>query len=98
MEKIEEIVDAKPLPNTVYIFNMPEDVWSFIQAMSSEKERTREIDESADWGDRDIFSFCADERMIFILPRSITAEFWSYYERVIGKRDFRILVPQKAYR
>ena len=41
MEKIEEIVDAKPLPNTVYIFNMPEDVWSFIQAMSSEKERTR---------------------------------------------------------
>ena len=33
--------------------------------------------------------------MIFILPRSITAEFWSYYERVIGKRDFRILVPQK---
>lgn len=95
MEKIDEIVDTKPLPNTVYIFNMPEDVWPFIQAMSSEKARIREIEESADLGDRDLFSFCAEERMILILPKAIDAEFWAYYEKLMGKRDFRILVPKK---
>ena len=95
MEKIDELGEPKSLPNTVYIFNMPEDVWSFIQAMSSDKARTREIDESADWGDRDLFSFCAEERMIFIFPKPIGNEFWSYFERLMGKRNFRVLVPRK---
>lgn len=94
MEKIEELSETKLLPNTVYIFNMSEDVWSFIQAMSSEKARIREIEESAYLGDRDIFSFCAEERMIFIFPEPIDDAFWAYYERVMGKRSFRILVPK----
>lgn len=96
MEKTDELADVTKLsPNTVYIFNMSEDVWPFIQAMSGEKARTREIDENADLGDRDLFAFCAEDRMIFILPEPIDDAFWEYFERVIGKRDFRVLVPKK---
>ena len=99
MEKIDELVDVTKLsPNTVYIFNMSEDVWPFIQAMSSEKARIREIDENADLGDRDLFAFCAEDRMIFILPEPVGDAFLKYFERVIGKRDFRVLVPKKAKR
>lgn len=84
---------VKSAASTVYIFNMSEDVWPFIQAMNDPKARTREIEENADLGDRDLFSFCGEENMIFVLSEKVSREFYAYFESVFGKRNFQILIP-----
>ncbi len=94
-------MDVSPSPsgplkisnNTVYIFNMSEDVWSFIAAFSSKEARHQEIEENADLGDRDLFSFCDEENMIFVLPHAIDVQFLEYYYQLFGKKNFRFLVP-----
>lgn len=84
---------ARTAANTVYIFNMSEDVWPFIGAMSNPAARTREIEENADLGDRDLFSFCGEDNMIFVLSEKVSAEFYAYFESLFGKRNFTILIP-----
>lgn len=94
-------MDVSPSPtgplkisnNTVYIFNMSEDVWSFIAAFSDKEAQRLEIEENADLGDRDLFSFCDEENMIFILPHAIDVQFLEYYFHLFGKKNFRFLVP-----
>lgn len=85
---------AKIPESTVYIFNMSEDVWPFISAMSDKKKQKLEIEENADLGDRDLFSFCAEESMIFVFPRPVDDAFFNYYTSLFGKRNFRVLVPK----
>lgn len=80
--------------STVYIFNLSEDVWPFISAMSDKKKQKLEIEENADLGDRDLFSFCAEESMIFVLPRPVDQSFFDYFTSLFGKRNFRVLVPK----
>jgi hypothetical protein len=83
----------KPLINTVYIANLSEDVWPFINAMSDQKKQRLEIEENADLSDRDLFSFCGEDNMLFILPRPVNQEFLDYYMSLFGKKNFQILVP-----
>ena len=74
MEKIDELVDITKLsPNTVpYIFNMSEECLAiYSNDALMKKARIREIDENTDLGDRDLFAFCAEDRMIFILPEPV---------------------------
>lgn len=93
MELIPENTQTKSA-KTVYIFNMSEDVWPFIQAMNSAAAKKREIDENADLGDRDFFSFCNEENMIYIMPHVIQQQFLDYYTSLFGKQNFQILVPK----
>ena len=80
---------------TIYIFNLSEDVWPFITAMSDAKAKLFEIKENADLCDRDLFS-CADEdNILYIFPESVDDAFLKYYTQLFGKRKIRILVPQK---
>lgn len=80
---------------TVYIFNLSEDVWPFISAMSDTKARQFEIQENADLSERDLFS-CADEdNILYIFPKSIDESFINYYTELFGKRRIRILTPKK---
>ncbi len=81
--------------NTVYIFNMSEDVWSFIAAFSDKEAQRKEIEENADLGDRDLFSFCDEENMIFILPHAVDIQFLEYYFQLFGKKNFRFLIPSQ---
>jgi hypothetical protein len=73
---------------------MSEDVWPFISAMSDKIKQHQEIEENADLGDRDIFSFCAEDAMTFVLPRPVDEDFFTYFTSLFGKRDFQILVPK----
>lgn len=80
---------------TVYIFNLSEDVWPFISAMSDAKAKLFEIKENADLCERDLFT-CADENnILFILPQQVDDAFIQYYTELFGKRRMKILVPQK---
>lgn len=96
MDNIEEPPLSLPkLPeSTVYIFNMSEDVWPFISAMSDKQKQKLEIEENADLGDRDLFSFCDEETMLFVLPRPVDGGFFDYFTSLFGKRNFRVLVPK----
>jgi hypothetical protein len=97
MDTIEEPPFSLPkLPeSTVYIFNLSEDVWPFISAMSDKQKQKLEIEENADLGDRDLFSFCAEDSMIFVLPRPVDQAFFDYFTSLFGKRNFRVLVPNR---
>lgn len=80
---------------TVYIFNLSEDVWPFISAMSDAKAKLFEIKENADLCERDLFT-CADEdNILFILPQQVDESFIAYYKDLFGKRNIRIVAPQK---
>ncbi len=80
--------------STVYIFNLSEDVWPFISAMSDKQVQKMEIEENADLGDRDLFSFCAEDAMIFVLPRPVDKVFFEYFTTLFGKRNFHVQVPK----
>jgi hypothetical protein len=95
MDIEEPPLSVPKLPqSTVYIYNMSEDVWPFISAMSDKRKQKLEIEENADLGDRDLFSFCDEETMMFVLPRPVDQEFLDYYTSLFGKRNFRVLVPK----
>ena len=79
--------------STVYIFNLSEDVWPFIGAMSDKQKQKQEIEENADLGDRDLFSFCDEDAMIFVLPRPVDKDFFDYFTSLFGKKNFQVLVP-----
>ncbi len=94
METPDSLAAQKFPEKTVYIFNMSEDVWPFISAMSDASAKKREIEENADLGDRDLFSFCGEENMVFVFPKPVDEDFLNYYASVFGKKNFRILVPK----
>ncbi len=77
---------------TVDIFNMSEDVWPFIQAISDEGVREREIDENASLGDREIWCLREGEA-VAICPRPVAAEFIKYAEEIRGDR-VQVWVPE----
>lgn len=78
----------------VYIFNLSEDVWPFIQAMSDPHERQFEIDWNANLAERDLLSIAEENEAIFVSPRPIKQSFLTYHQQVFGERHISILVPK----
>ncbi len=95
MDTPEINISPRTAEITVYIFNMSEDVWPFIAAMSDGLARKAEIEENADLADRDLFSFCSEDNVIMVMPRAINPEFLEYFFGVFGRKNFQILVPRK---
>ena len=85
----------KKYEKVVYIFNLSEDVWPFICAMSDDKAREKEIEENANLTDRDLFSIAEESEAIFVSPKPIQSEFLSYYNSLFGNRKLTILVPKQ---
>jgi ssDNA-specific exonuclease RecJ len=83
----------KKFEKVVYIFNMSEDVWPFISAMSDDVARAKEIEENANLTDRDLFSIAEESEAIFVSPKPIQSEFLSYYNSLFGNRKLTVLVP-----
>lgn len=80
---------------TVYIFNMSEDVWPFIQAITDKRARSYEIEENVNLGDRDLFSLASEDRALFIAPRAVSGEFLSYYTEVTGHKYVEVVKPDR---
>ncbi len=79
----------------VYIFNMAEDVWPFISAMSNIVEQRAEVDVCANLADRDLFSNVDENNLTIITPRKIDDDFLQYVSQITGKKKWNILVPNK---
>lgn len=79
--------------DTVYISNISEDVWPFISSISDPYKMNYEIEENAKLSDRDIFSFCDNKNIIFILPKLPDRSFINYYNELFGTKAL-ILSPK----
>jgi len=84
----------KKYEKVVYIFNLSEDVWPFISAMSDDVARAKEIEENANLTDRDLFSIAEESEAIFVSPKPIHPGFLRYYNSLFGNRKLTILVPK----
>lgn len=80
------------MQNEVYISNISEDVWSFIQSMTPE-ERAFEIEENANLADRDIFTLPVTQRSIFIAPKPLDPAFLAYYHALFPQAQVEVLTP-----
>ena len=80
---------------TIYISNMSEDVWQFIDMMGSEQERRAEIDDNVNNCDRDLFALAAMDEFVFISPAPLDAGFLEYYQSVCGRKKITCLTPAR---
>lgn len=78
----------------VYISNISEDIWDFIQTMH-EKEKEIEINENAYLSDRELLSLNYENPSILILPAAINSDFLEYYKKLFNNPNVTILTPEK---
>ena len=76
----------------IYISNISEDVWSFIQSMQ-ESERKIEVNENAYLSDRELLTLPLGMKNIAILPANCQEETVPYLKELFGDFDVEILVP-----
>ncbi len=94
-EKDEPIpAETKKAEKTVYICNLSEDVWPFIEAISDKHKRALEIDENANLSDRDLFTNAEESDLVFISPKPMHDGFVQYYKDLFGIRKLEILTPK----
>lgn len=85
----------KKFEKVVYIFNMSEDVWSFISAITDTKLHKWEIDDNADLSDRgELFTNADIEGLIYISPKKIDESFITYIKDLFSIKTLEILVPK----
>lgn len=78
----------------VYIFNMSEDVWPFIQAMSDARARAYEIEDNMLLADSRLFTFAGQDNVIFISPQINSPVFIEYITELFGNKNLRLLVSK----
>lgn len=81
-------------PPTLYISNISEDVWSFIESLDDAVKKN-EIEENALLADRDLFAFVGVDHLRLILPYPIDENFWRYYLALFPNRDCRCWSPRQ---
>src|SRR5438045_9668026 len=93
MDNASGLGGSHKLPaKTVYIFNMSEDVWPFINAMTNDKDRINEIQENAYLEDLRLFIFSGeDDHVYFICPAEVNEEFLTYYKDLFGNKHITII-------
>lgn len=94
MSEKTEPIPAKKAEKTVYICNLSEDVWPFIEAISDDHKRALEIEENANLADRDLFTTSEESDLVFISPKPIQDSFVEYYKNLFGIRKLEILTPK----
>lgn len=76
----------------VYVFNMSEDVWSFISAMSDPNAKSAEIVENAYLGDSRMFQFAdVDDPVLYITPHGVSDAFLAYYKSLFPASQLTVL-------
>jgi len=84
----------KKAEKTVYICNLSEDVWPFIEAITDPEKKRIEIVENASLSDRDLLTTSEESDLVFISPKPLQEDFVEYYKDLFGIRKLEILVPK----
>jgi len=85
---------AKKSEKIIYIANMSEDVWPFIQGMTNDQERAFEIEENANLADHQLFALTDEDDVIFVSPKPLSSALVDYYKYLFNKKSIKILVPR----
>lgn len=76
----------------VYVFNMSEDVWQFICAMSDPNARSAEIVENGYLGDVRMFQFAGENSdVLYITPQAVSEQFLSYFKSLFPETHITVL-------
>lgn len=84
----------KKAEKTVYICNLSEDVWPFIEAITDPEKKRIEIVENASLSDRDLLTTAEESDLVFISPNPLQEDFVQYYKDLFGIRKLEILIPK----
>jgi hypothetical protein len=95
MKKMEKKPGGKKRERIVRIFNLSEDVWPFIEAISDRKARDQEIEENSNLADRDLFSMAEEFEFTLIAPKKLNPKFVEYFKKLCLVREMEVLVPKK---
>lgn len=90
---LPQLNSARKTDQFMYMFNMSEDVWPFIDAISDPKARQFEINENANLSDREVFSIAGQPNAIFITPKAIDQDFLNYSIEVTKAKNLQVWVP-----
>lgn len=85
--------ENKKTEAVVYISNVSEDVWPFIQAISDDGQRSFEIAENANLADMHLLANADQSDLIFISPRPLQSDFVEYYKKTFSVRKLEVLSP-----
>lgn len=78
---------------TVYISNMSEDVWPFIQSMSNPYIRQTEIIENAGLAEHDLLSFTDRNNILMVMPKPVGRFYQNYFQEISKNRNLQIIAP-----
>ncbi len=88
----EQVSEKKHQNVLVYIFNMSEDVWPFIQAMSNPDAKSAEIVENGYLGDSRMFQFASvKDEVIYITPQPVSSEFLTYFRSLFPETHLTVV-------
>lgn len=80
----------------VYIYNVVEDEWSFITAISGEEKRKEEIENCNSSAECYLFANADEKEFTYISPKPISTTFKKYFQDLVGITKIDILVPKKG--
>lgn len=76
----------------VYIFNMSEDVWPFISAISDANAKSAEIVENVYLGDMRMFQFAGEnDDVLYITPQGVSDQFLEYFRTLFPQTHLSVL-------
>ncbi len=80
---------------TVFISNMTEDVWDFVQSFNDYKMKAQEVQENARLSDQHLHGVSDERELIFISPYNLEKEFIDYAQELYSFNRLITLSPQK---
>src|SRR4030067_3544864 len=79
----------------VYVYNVVEDEWSFINYLSNPRNKLKEIERCEDTTDCYFLSMATEPEFVFISPKPISKSFQQYAKDLLGFRDAVIINPER---
>lgn len=79
---------------TIYLYNVVEDEWSFINAFSDPIHMVKEIDRDESSSDCFFLSQATESDFIYISPKAISSEFQAYAQALFKYKNGHIIIPE----
>ncbi|MBP7740583.1 hypothetical protein KA089_00175 [Candidatus Woesebacteria bacterium] len=80
---------------TLFISNMTEDVWDFVQSFNDYKMKANEVQENARLSDQHLHGVADEKELIFISPYNLDKEYLKYIDSLYSFSRLTTLSPQK---
>lgn len=80
---------------TLFISNMSEDVWEFIESFNDYKMKSFEIQENARLADQHLHGICNEKEVVFVSPYAIENDFVDYIKSLYSFNRLELLSPER---